>query len=298
MLLTIPMLAEFLELPVPTVRSLYRRGLIVPAAIKSRRAYFDFQEVLTAKALRDLLREGLSVSVLENRLDKIRSMFQDIERPLAQLAAIAEGNDVLLRKENRLVDHKGQVRFDFADSEFPPDEPEQQSPVTPLQCLDFAIHPNSPSVETLCEAALALEGEGDWYGALATYRAALLAGGPDAETCFQIAGILHRLGDLTAARERYYMVLEIDEEYAEARTNLGRLLAESGDWELAINALEGALACRPDDAEVHYHLGTILWEQDRREKARQHFQTFLQLQPDDSRAEKVKQMLKSEPRTK
>ena len=291
MLLTIPMLAEFLELPVATVRLLYKRGLIVPTEVKSNLTYFDFQEILTAKALRDLLREGLSVSVLKNRLNQIRQLLPDIERPLAQLAAIAEGKDVLLRKEDRLVDHRGQTRFDFAESEFPSDERQQ---CEPLQCVDAAIHANSPGAEKLCEAALVLEGEGDLHGALAMYRAALFAGGPDAETCFQMAGLLHRLGDLTAARERYYMALELDEEYVEARAGLGCLLAESGDWELAISAFEGALAYHPDYAEVHYFLGTVLWRHNRREEARQHFLTLLTLQPEGPWAKKTKEMMDDE----
>jgi len=269
------MLAEFLELPAATVRLWYKRGLIVPVTEVHNLAYFDFQEVLTAKALRDLRREGLSTRVLENRLNRIQKMFPDVERPLVQFAAIAEGKDVLLRKENRLVDHRRQTRFDFTNLEFPPDEQESE----PLQCLDGVVDPSGPRAETLCEAALTLESDGDLHGALATYRAALFAEGPDAEICFQIAGILYRLGDLTAARERYYMALEIDEEYVEARASLGCLLAESGDWELAIRAFQGALVYHPDYAEVHYHLGTVLWEHDRKEEARQHFETFLQLQP-------------------
>ena len=288
-LLTIPMLAEFLEVPVATVRLWYRRGLIIPEKNVHNLAYFDFQEVLTAKALRDLRREGLSARGLENRLKRIQHLFPDIERPLAQLAAIAEGKDILLRKENRLIDHKGQTRFDFANLDFPPEQRSpERSPESasdgqgwePLQCLDTILDLSGLNAETLCEAALVLESEGDLHGALNTYRAALFAGGPDAEICFQIAGLLHRLGDLTAARERYYMALEINEEYVEARASLGCLLAESGDWELAISAFQGALTYHPDYAEVHYHLGTVLWEHDRKEEARQHFEMSFRLQPD------------------
>ena len=285
-LLTLPMLAEFLDLPVAAVRLWYKRGLIVPAEKVHKLAYFDFQEILTAKALRDLRREGLSAKGLEDRVHQIQRMFPDIERPLAQLAAVAEGKDVLLRQENRLIDHKRQTRFDFGNLEFPPDEPEQE----PLQCLDSVIDPSGPRAETLYETALVLESKGDLQGALTAYRAALFAGGPDAETCFQIAGILHRLGDLTAARERYFMALELDEEYVEARANLGCLLAELGDWELAVSTFQGVLAYHPDYAEVHYHLGTVLGKHGCKEEARRHFETFLQLHPDSPRAEKARKM--------
>ena len=288
-LLTIPMLAVLLELPVATVRRWYKRGWIVPVQKVHNLAYFDFQEALTVKALRDLRREGMSAQRLEDQLHQIQGMFPDIERPLAQLAAIVEGKkekDVLLRKGNQLVDYKGQGRFDFTNLEFPPDTQTGE----PLQCLDFVMAPSGPSAETLYEAALLLESEGDLQGALNTCRAALFAGGPDAEINFQIAEILYRSGDLSAARERYYMALEIDEKYVEARANLGCLLAESGEWELAVSAFQGTLADHPDYAEVHYQLGAVLWENNRRDEARRHFETFLQLQPDSPLAEKVKEM--------
>ena len=308
-LFTIPMLAEFLELPIATIRLWYRRGLITPSAKVHELAYFDFQEILTAKALRDLLREGLSAATLEKRLNKIRGLFPDVRKPLAQLSAIVEGKDVLLRKENRLVDHKGQIRMDFDALEFSdggerhiseeqPDisESDEEKHAFPseqssLQCLDFAVYPNGPSAQTLCETALVLDSEGDLHGALATYRAALMSEGPDAETCFQIAGVLYRLGDLAGARERYYMALEIDEEHVEARANLGCLFVELGDTELAISAFQGAIAYHPDYADVHYHLGTLLWKQDRKEEALKHLRTFLRLQPDSPWAENVREIV-------
>ena len=315
-LFTIPMLAEFLELPTATIRLWYRRGLITPSAKVHELAYFDFQEILTAKALRDLLRDGQSATILEKRLNKIRGLFPDIRKPLAQLSAIVEGKDVLLRKENRLIDHRGQIRIDFDALDFPEnkgleffeeqaenilDNPalsefEQAKPIplsdrNPLQCLDSIVHPNGPTAQTLCETALVLDSEGDLHGALATYRAALMSEGPDAETCFQIAGVLYRLGDLAGARERYYMALEIDEEYVEARANLGCLFVELGDTELAISAFQGAIAYHPDYADVHYHLGTLLWKYDRKEEALKHLRTFLRLQPDSPWAENVREII-------
>ena len=278
-LFTLKMLAEFLELPISTLRLWIRHGLIIPTAKIRRLAYFDFQEVLTGKTLRDLHREGLNVSEMKKRIHQIR-----------QIDVIVEGKDVLLRKDKRLVDYKAQTRMDFIELEFPPDEQDQEH-WEPSQFLDSAFYANSPSAETLCEIALVLESEGKLQEALDTYRAALFAGGPNAETCFHVAEILYRLGDLTAARERYYIALEIDEEYVEARANLSCLLDELGEWELAISAFQGAIAYHPDYAEVHYHLGTVLWRHDRKEEARQHLQTFLELQSDSPRAEKARQMI-------
>lgn len=305
---TISMVAELVELPIATVRLWFRRGLIVPVTTIRNLAYFDFQEVLTAKALRELLRSGLSPAVLKNRLTSIRRVFSDVQRPLAQLSAFVDGKDILLRKDKKLIDQKGQRRFDFdppnhvtdtvrkkSTEEFHDtivdEEPKFESLNDILQCLDPMLRPNGPSAAELCDAALVLEGEGDITGALNAFRTALLAGGPNVETCFQLAELLYRHGDLPAARERFYMVLELDENYVEARANLGCVLQELGEWELAIHAFEGALASHPDYADAHYHLANLFWLRGRKEEARPHFQSFLALYPESPWTDRVREHL-------
>ena len=54
------MLADLLHVPVVVVRRWHRHGLIVPTREVRRLAYFDFQEVATARRLADLLATGMS----------------------------------------------------------------------------------------------------------------------------------------------------------------------------------------------------------------------------------------------
>lgn len=294
---TATMLAELLELPIATIRLWERRELIVPVKMVRNLAYYDFQEVLTAKTIRDLLQEGLGPKTLEKRLRSIERIFPDIERPLAQLSVILEGKDVLLRKGEELIDQQGQRRIDFdaLESEQPDAHEVLREHVTEsdserkslLSCLDQAIPMSGPDVSGLCELALALEAEGDLKNALAAFRAALVAEGPDAEICFQVAELLYRLGDLSAARERYYMVLEIEEEHLEARANLGCVLAELGEWELAVGAFEGTLRSHPAYADVHYHLGMLYWNHGFREKAKEHFDVFTTLHPENPWVDRI-----------
>lgn len=310
-LFTAVMLAEMVNLPLATIRLWDRKGLITPAKTVRNLSYYDFQEVLTAKALRDLLRGGLSANVIEKRLRSIERIFPDLQRPLAQLSLIVEGKDVLLRKEETLIDQRGQRRMDFEalESEHAPgeegrdfladfgvkDEPKIQNG-QPLPILDNLFAGPLPDAESLCELALVAETEGNLHEALAMFRAALAAGGPHPKTCFHIAELLYRLGDLTAARERFYMVLELDEDYVEARANLGVVLAELGDWELAISSFLGALEHHPDYADVHYHLGMLYMQHNLREKAVGHFRTYLNIFPDSPWAERVRDLIESDPR--
>ncbi|MGL6197066.1 MAG: tetratricopeptide repeat protein [Thermoguttaceae bacterium] len=316
-LFTPTMLAELLEIPVATIRLWFKRGLIVPIKMVRSLPYFDFQEILTAKTLRDLLRSGLSPAVIEKRLQSIRGVFPDIKRPLAQLSVIVEGKDVLLRKGGTLIDQRGQRRIDFdAYSDGQPlntneadDASEQFENVEVeipdvfyavenidgcekvLKCLDAVVNDRYPNVEEIQELALALEEEGKFQEALSTYRAALAAGGADPDICLQVAELLYRLGDLSAARERYYMVLEIDENNLEARANLGCVLAELGDFAHAVSAFEGALKQHPGYADVHYHLGNLLWKMGKKREAKAHFTTFLKLHPESPWSEQVREMI-------
>ncbi len=295
-LFTAAMLAEAVDVPIASIRLWQRRGLIVPAVYVRNLAYYDFQEVLTAKTLRDLLRSGISPEMLEKRLQSVRRMLPDISRPLAQLSVILEGKDLLLRNGEMLVDQKGQRRIDFDAWEFDTDEYEladdegRDKPDSMLHCLDAAIAPSGPDVSTLCDMALALEEGGRLNEALAMYRAALAAEGPEAGLCFQVAELLYRLGELQAARERYYMVLELDEDDVEARANLGCVLAELGETNLAVSAFQGALKYHPDYADVHYHLGLLLWRQGRKDEAQSHFREFLKLHPESPWADGIREL--------
>ncbi|MBI1903085.1 MAG: MerR family transcriptional regulator [Planctomycetia bacterium] len=111
------MLASLLSVSIDVIRRWHRRGLIVPAHTVRRLAYFDFQEVATAKRLTELLARGISPSRIERQLAGLARIMPGIERPLAQLSVIVEGRDILLRHGGGLVDAAGQLRMDFSEDD-------------------------------------------------------------------------------------------------------------------------------------------------------------------------------------
>ncbi|MGD9645820.1 MAG: tetratricopeptide repeat protein [Pirellulales bacterium] len=309
-LYTPAMLAELLGVSIAVVRRWHRRGLIQPARQVRRLPYFDFEEVANARRLAALLSAGISPQALERKLAQLRRWLPGVERPLAQLSVIVEGQQLLLRQGEGLLEPGGQLRFDW---EGPPrlsgetprtegrDEPltagirrpptlGKAFPVPDFSSFEPAGRAGH-AAEDLLAAAGDLEDTGELEDALALYRAALAAGGPHPETCFRLAELLYRLGDLSAARERYYMAIELDEDYVEARANLGCVLAELGEPELAVAAFEGALTHHPDYPDAHYHLARLLDELGMSPAAVPHWEAFLAQAPDSPWAEAARQRL-------
>jgi tetratricopeptide (TPR) repeat protein len=295
-LYTPAMLAELLGVPLATIRRWHRRGLIVPSREVHRLPYFDFNEVATARRLAQLVAAGASPAAIERKLAELARFVPDVERPLAQLSIIVDGQQFLLREEEGLLEPGGQRRIDFETIEerhreqhAPPDAPPPRATVSLEAALGAPLDLATP--QELYDLALAAEEEGRIEMAAELLRAVMAAGGPRAEVCFQLAELLYRLGDAGAARERYYMAIELDEDFVEARNNLGCVLAEEGQLELAAAALQGAIVCHPDYPDAHYHLARTLDELGRESEAEHHWQRFLKLAPDSPWADEARDRL-------
>jgi tetratricopeptide (TPR) repeat protein len=294
-LYTPAMLADLLGVPVAIVRRWHRRGLIVPAREVHRLPYFDFQEVATAQRLAELLAAGASPAAIEKKLAELARYVPDVERPLAQLSVIVEGQQLLLRQGEGLIEPGGQLRIEFDSVEESSEERADTSVEEASQVVmladDRPEHLELATPEQMWHRAGELEDAGQLEAAIDMYRALLAAAGPDAEVCFLLAELLYRAGDVTAARERYFNAIELDEDYVEARANLGCVLAETGRPDLAAAAFEGALQYHGDYPDVHYHLAHLLDEIGSFDKAEQHWQEFLALAPDSPWAEEAQARL-------
>ncbi|MHB1033030.1 MAG: MerR family transcriptional regulator [Pirellulales bacterium] len=282
-LYTPAMLADLVGVPVAVIRRWHRRGLIVPAREVRRLPYFDFQEVATARRLAELLAAGMSPQAIEKKLAALAKFWPGVERPLAQLSVIVQGEELLLRQGEGLVEPGGQLRFDFEAAR-------PQLAIVPPPATEGQPALQATPSEML-QAAAELEDEGQLEAAAEMYRAAMASAGPNPEVCFLLAELLYRLGDLAGARERYYMAVELDEDYVEARANLGCILAETHQRELAVAAFEGALAYHGDYPDVHYHLARTLDELGRAAEAEIHWRAFVERAGDSPWSDEARQRL-------
>ena len=316
-LYTLAALAQLLELPVATVRRWYRRGLITPARKVLKLAYFDFQEVATARRIAKMIDQGASPAAIESKLSRLAQLYPGLQRPLSQLSVLVEGRSVLLRDAEGWVEPSGQRHFDFGASKPHPHSSTESSddsgdgadgfeleadheshmvhafPSFDLdQALDQAAVDQLATPDEFIRLAVQLEDAGEVDAAIEVYRAQGLAFGPSADLSFRLAELLYQRNDLSAARERYYSAIELDETFVEARASLGCVLVELDQKELARSAFEGALDHHADYPDVHFHLAKLLESMDG-PKAREHWQRFLELAPQSPWADEARESLEA-----
>lgn len=280
-LYTPALLAELVGVSVSTIRRWHRRGLIQPAREVHRLPYFDFAEVNVVRRLAELTQAGASTAAIERSIAELQRQAPDVGRPLAALATVVEGKQLLLWRDNELVEASGQRRFDF----------DVDADTDPANFVAYSRVDAPPSAEQLLAQASELEESDQLPEAIEMYRAALAASGPTPEVCFLLAELLYRQGDLSAARERYSMAIELDEDFVEARANLACVLAELGQRDLALAALEGALRFHPDYSDAHYHSARLLDEAGRNAESIVHWQRFLELSPDSPWGDEARERL-------
>lgn len=288
------MLAGLLNLPLSTIRRWHRRGLITPTRQVNKLAYFDFQEVASARRIARLIASGATAQAIETKLSRLAGLYPNLQRPLCQLSVIVEGRQLLLRQGGGLIEPGGQMRIDF-DSLSPQGSIDDQEISYPIK------EPTAPvpleelvTPEQFLRAAIDFEDEEDAEGAIEVYRAMSLAFGPSSDSSFRLAELLYQQGDLAGARERYFMTIELDESFVEARASLGCVLVELGDQEMALATFYGALSHHADYPDVHFYLARLLDEMDRAHEAEPHWQTFLDLAPKSPWAEEARQRLDSD----
>ena len=219
-----------------------------------------------------------------------------VERPLLQPEVIVQGQSILVRQGDGLIEAGGQLRFDFEGIEIPPPavSPMLEAQSSPARAVGVlrSVEDASVSAEQLRSLAAEAEDAGRLFEAADLHRAAMAAAGPDPEGCFQLAELLYRQGDLSGARERYYMAIELDEDYVEARANLGCVLAETGRRELAVAAFEGALRFTPTMPTPTINWLCALDELGHRLTAEGHWRKFLALAPDSPWAAEAAERLR------
>ncbi len=293
-LYTPAMLAQLLNVPLPTIRRWQRLGLITPVQHIHKLPYFDFEQVTSAKRLAKWISQGRSPLVIEAKLSRLAEMFPEMRLPLGQLNVLVHGRDVLLKQGGGLIEPGGQLLIDFEKLEGGSGaDGHADSMILQFSRDGAAIQASEGLATPLDYTRLAweLEDAGELASAGDAYRAQLLAFGPTPDVCFRLAELLYSLGDLRGARERYSMAVELDASFVEARSSLGCVLTELGEVHQAIATFEGVLAYHPDYPDAHFHLARLLDEIGSSDAAAAHWQRFIQLVPKSPWSDEARQRL-------
>jgi tetratricopeptide (TPR) repeat protein len=161
-----------------------------------------------------------------------------------------------MRLSQRLVDHTGQIYFDF--------EPASGGePTLYAEAVEAGIH-------DLCDEALLLEEEGRLEEALETYRRALQLQPDHATLHFDLGNTQYQLGLHDEALRTFRRATELDGDFAMAWHNLGSVYAQQQAWDEAVSALQRAIQLVPEYADSHATLAQILRIQGKHAAAADH----------------------------
>jgi len=250
-----------------------RTGFIRRSVATGGRRFYSFQDLISLRAAKGLLDEGLPLQAVRRSVEALRSSLPQIARPLSSLKIITDGKNVLVR-----------------------DERGSYEPATGQQCLDFdvsSLHDDVVRVlgrggtkntfkrayELYLEGCRFDEEEGGVERAERAYRQAIELDPSLSNAYTNLGNLLYQRGDLEAARTQYERALEVDPKQPEAHYNLGFLAYESGQLKLALERFEHAIAADPGFADAHFNLALALSDLGKPAQARKHWETYLKLDP-------------------
>ena len=272
-LYTAEQVSRIVEVPLAVVRAWVRRGLLEPARMAHRLAWFEFGDIVTARNLSRLTSAGVPASQIHRSLLEIASWLPDGQRVLGRLEAWAAGLRLRL-PDGSWVEPSGQRLMDFHDGRETPrggggargggarggGAPDGGAPDGGARVVDFPVQPGPwPGGEESSWFSRAVDAEeaGDLAAATLLYEQAL-GSSPEPEVFFNLGNVLYALGREANAAERYLQAIEADHAFAEAWNNLGNALVAIGRLDEGIRAYETALSLEPEYPEPHCNLATVL----------------------------------------
>jgi len=258
-LYTAEQVSRIVESPLSVVRSWIRKGLLQPARLANRLAWFEFKDILTARNLGRLTASGIPASLIHRSLSQIATWLPDGERILGRLESYATGLRLLL-PDGTWVEPSGQRLMDFQGAQGSQETPGARVSTFPVEGLQ---------PEGLFTQAVDAEERGDLDSAARLY-ALFLESSREPEAFFNLGNVLYDLGREATAAERYLQAIETDHNFAEAWNNLGNSLVALGKLEDGVHAYEMALSLEPDYPEPHCNLVTALDRLGQFEKALSH----------------------------
>jgi tetratricopeptide (TPR) repeat protein len=256
-LYTSSQVSRVIEEPPRRIRSWVRHGLLKPARVRGRLAWFEFRDVVLARAISELSAKGVRPSEIRRSIAQLSDWLPDAGRMIGRLEAFAKSLQVRLG-DGRLADPNGQLHFDFRRTRSSPEPCESNPASASPRITVWQAETESVSTHDWLEAGLEAEEEGRLQQAIHAYRKALDTSEQAPEVLFNLGNVLYDLGNEVEAAQSYLRAIEIDREFAEAWNNLGNALSAMGKLEDAVKAYRTALSVEPEYADAHCNLADTL----------------------------------------
>ena len=292
--------AKILEISESKLRYWSQVGFVGPSVRSGGKQLFNFQDLVSVKAAKELADRGFKAGEVRKALDAVRASLPHIARPLDKIRVSFDGKALVVVDEGGAYDVSGQRVFDFGLGDL-------ARRITDVGQTG-AVLTVGPRPGAAGEATAAVQGPNDrpeppersaydWFAegtrlegrpdleasdeqAAACYRRALVLDAGLAPAHTNLGNIAYRGGDRLRARECFQTALALDPDQPEARFNLANLLLEEGDLELAVAELRRVLQIAPDFADAHFNLAVALERLGGRAQARAHLERYINLEPE------------------
>ena len=265
-LYTAEQVSRIIETPLPVVRAWLRRGLIRPARMANRLAWFEIKDILQARALSRLTASGVPAAQIRASLEQIARWLPDGQQIMGRLDMYARQLRVRM-PDGGWAEPSGQLLIPF------------DAAPAPAEARVSAFPADENDLLSQAEDA---EDRGDLAAAADGY-ARVIEKRPDAEAFFNLGNIFYQLAREGEAAEQYLRALDLEPEFAEAWNNLGNALVAIGKPDDAVRAYRRALTLEPDYPDAHCNLATILERLDRHEEAEVHRTECVRAFPSEAR---------------
>ncbi|MCH2188010.1 tetratricopeptide repeat protein [Myxococcota bacterium] len=231
-----------------------------------------FSDLVVARAVVGLLKQGISLQQIRRGLDSVQSDTPESNSPLSALRPAQVGHRrLLVRDGTAWVEPGGQGVLNF-------EEPEEL--LGGVENLDTAKNreAHQQDSEGLFARGCALDGDPSTYEeAIGCYREAIELDPQFADCHCNLGAVYYNRGERGPAREAFTRCLDLAPHHVEANFNLANLLEEEGDDHGALRHYKVALAAAPLYADLQINLALLYEKLGEDGRARKHWRRYLQL---------------------
>lgn len=264
-----------------------RSGFIQPSGHAGRRRYYTFQDLISIRAAKGLLDEGVPLQKVRRSVEALRTTLPKVVRPLNELRVVADGATVLVRdRDGAFEPVTGQRVLDFCI------ETLQEDVVRVLRSRQPDPKKRRSAYDLYLEGCRLDEDDATLNQAEDAYQRAIQIDPSLANAVTNLGNVRFRRGRVDEAEALYHQALTIDPDQPEAAYNLGFLSYDRGELEEAIEWFERALANDSAFADAHFNLAMAYQEVGKARNARPHWEAYLRLEPNSPWAEVARRHLR------
>lgn len=255
------------------VRYWDRKGLIPHQEKSQGSLWFDFQDLVAFRTVRELRRQGVSLAKIGKCVEKLRQLLPGLKQPLAEVRISLQRNQIILGRDRQQFTPEGQ------------------------RCIDFDLRETEPvplpldTYEDLFFQALEDEEAGRLAEARQKYETILAAVPEQVDALVNLGNLLYLSGHETAAAARYLQALGFNPDHVEGNYNLANLLEARGELASAAIFYQKAIHLDGEFADAHFNLAMVLEGVGDLSGAKVHWQRYLELNPASQWADYVRRRL-------